>query len=176
MKLIDRAILYISDLALMILSIALIVIPFGVVSDEDLERIADNINGNYYIAVVGVVIFLITVKPILFSGGKKRIKEIISPMQGGDLRISDEAVRGIAESAVSRFNGIRDQKVDVKFNEAGIVLTVNGAATPDVNIPTMTEEIQKSVIETVENSTGMNVEKVNMEITRFSAGTPRAVR
>ncbi|MDO5707751.1 MAG: alkaline shock response membrane anchor protein AmaP [Andreesenia angusta] len=175
MKLIDKTILYISTIILLLISIGLMALPFDILSDSEYKYFAENINGNYFLLLIGAIIFIICIKPILFSR-KKRQRECTTPLVGGDLKISDEAIKGIAESAVSKFNGIREYDVEVKFVETGINIFINGTATPGVHIPTMADQIQNAVIETVENSTGMNIKNVNIKISKFLSGNLRASR
>ncbi len=176
MKVLDEIIKYLCTLAVLILSIALIILPFMSYGNRDILYFYSMIEKNYLLTVVGVIVFLLCAKALVFGSRKTRTREIISEMRGGDLRITDEAIRGIAESAVVRFMGIREHKIDVKFLENRMVLNIDGAVTHDVNIPEITEQIQDAVTETVESSTGMNVDKVNVKISRFSSSSVRTVR
>lgn len=176
MKLLDKIILYFCDISLFIISLIIIVIPFDLINDNQIIYLLKNIRGNYYITIFGIVLLLITIKPIFYRKKEKRNNEVTMIMNNGDLKISDEAIRGIAESVVLRFHGIKDQKVNVKVKDSKIFIRINGSVIHDINIPSITEEIQKAVIESIENSTGMCVEKVNVEIDKFSMGIPRAKR
>lgn len=176
MKVIDEIIKYLCTLAILIISIALIVIPFMNYADRDILGFYSMIEKNYLLTVIGVIVFLLCAKALVFGSRKAASREIISEMRGGDLRITDEAIKGIADSAVYGFMGIREHKTDVRFLENKMILNIDGAVTHDVNIPEITEQIQDAVTETVENSTGMNVDKVNVKISRFSSSSVRTVR
>ncbi|KNF07400.1 protein of unknown function DUF322 [Gottschalkia purinilytica] len=168
MKIIDRMILTLYTFCLAIISVIFILIPFNVVEELSPNKIKTYVSimtGNYLYSLIGIVFLLVSLK-LLFSGVRKgdKSKHIMTVMNFGELRISSQAIEGLAHNVISKIIGIRECKIDVFFNNNSISIIIKGQVTPDVNIPEVTAEIQSKVKEHVEQSTGLEVGNVNLEV------------
>ena len=155
-------------------SVIFVFLPFNTISIFSLKSITeyDNIiNGNYTYSIIGVILFMLSMIS-LFSGLKpnlNRSNHIVTYMNFGDLRISDEAIKGLAHNVISKIVGIRDSKIVVDFIEGYVTILIKGQVSPDTNIPEVAKEIQDKVKETIENNTGIEVKQVNVEVVAISS-------
>lgn len=176
MKLLDKAVLYLSTFIVFLLSLIMVIVPFIKIDSGVWLNMKNQVYGNYTLAIAGGLVLLLTARTIVSSNRRRPDKEIVSSMSGGDLRITDEAIRGIAENAINKFRGIREHKINVVFEENNMILNIEGAVTQDINIPQIAEEIQDSVTDIIRSSTGMDVGRVNVKISRFSNNSNVTVR
>lgn len=176
MKILDKLISKIAVLFLIIVASIFILLPFDgikILSLNNITRVINTTRGNYLYSIGGVIIFILSIKS-LFSGitkGSNRQNHIVTPMNFGDLRISDEAIEGLTQNVISRIVGIRSSKITVDFSEGYIFIEIKGQVAPEVNIPSITDEIQNAVKDTVEAHTGIQVSRVNVDILSISSPT-----
>ena len=174
MKILDKLVSKIAVLFLVCVSVIFILLPFNIIGAFSSNRIMNLVNiikGNYLYSVLGFLVLILALKS-LFSGlfsASKRQNHIVTHMNFGDLKISDEAIEGITESTLSKIVGIRSSRIVVGFNEGYIVLKINGQVAPDVDIPKVTDEIQTKVKDTIEINTGIPVSQVNVYILSISS-------
>ncbi|AFS78391.1 hypothetical protein DUF322 [Gottschalkia acidurici 9a] len=157
-----------------VVSVIFIFLPFNTMSTLSFKSISEYvniINGNYLYSILGVILFMLSMIS-LFSGVKtnsNRSSHIVTYMNFGDLRISDEAIKGLTHNIISKIIGIRDSKIIVNFIEGYVIILIKGQVSPDINIPEVAKEIQDKVKETIENNTGIEVKEVNVEVVAISS-------
>lgn len=174
MKAIDKFIMILCTVFVLLISIAMIALPFKTFSSAEAAGYAQRLSGNYIVTLLGAVILAAALKALVFRSAAES-SGIVSNMKNGDLKISDTAIIGIVNNSLKSFPGVRESQVKVGFSNEVIELNVKGEVTPDVSIPSLAEEMQLAIKEDVENYTGVSVGKVNVEISNFSSGA-RAVR
>ena len=156
-----------------IVSIILIVLPFnnlGIFSISDIGEYMNIINNQYIYSLIGIILLLLSIKG-LFSGMRvmpKNPKHIITPMNFGNLIISEEAIKGLTYNVITKTVGIREPKIEVNFNELGLEIFIKGQVSPEINIPEMTRNVQVDVKETIQGNTGLEVSSVNIEVSSIS--------
>lgn len=176
MKTLDKLISKIALLFSGVLAIILILLPFSSIkflSTNNITRFINLAKGDYIYSVVALLMLLLFVKA-LFSGitkGANRKNHIITPMNFGDLKISDEAIEGLTQNVISKIAGIRSSKIIVDFQDGYICIQIKGQVAPEVNIPSITVDIQNGVKETIESHTGIQVSRVNVDILSISSPT-----
>lgn len=174
MKTLDKIVSKIAVLFLAIISIIFILLPFDIIKTLSLKNImnfAESIKGNYLYSVVGVIVLILSIKS-LFSGlmsNTKKQNNIVTHLNFGDLRISDEAIEGLTQNVITKIIGIRSSTIKVDFVDGFILLNIKGQVAPDVNIPEVTIEIQNQVKERIEAYTGIPVSQVNVDILSISS-------
>lgn len=174
MKILDKIVSKIAVLFLAIISIIFILLPFDIIKILSLKNImnfVESIKGNYLYSVVGVIVLILSIKS-LFSGlmgNTKKQNNIVTHLNFGDLRISDEAIEGLTQNVITKIIGIRSSTIKVDFVDGFILLKIKGQVAPDVNIPEVTMEIQNQVKETIESYTGIPVSQVNVDILSISS-------
>lgn len=174
MKILDALVSKIAILFLGFLGVILAFMPLNTIellSPDNLKNILDSTRGNYLYSLLGIFLFLLCLKALLsgllFKSDKKNY--VITHMNFGDLKISDEAIEGLTQSVISRIVGIRSSKIIVSFRENFVTINIRGQVSPDVNIPSVTSEIQNAVKDTVEAHTGITVNQINVDILSISS-------
>lgn len=174
MKILDKLVSKIAVLFLICVSVVFILLPFNIVeifSSKNIIGFINTIKGNYLYSLGGVIILILGLKSLLsgvFSRAGRQ-NHIVTHMNFGDLKISDEAIEGLTESTISKIVGIRSTKILVDFMEGYISIKIKGQVAPEVNIPEVTAEIQTSVKDTIEKHTGIPVSQVNVDILSISS-------
>lgn len=174
MKILDKLVSKIAVVFLICISVVFILMPFNIIenfSSNTIVGLVNSIKGNYLYTIGGVIILILGLKS-LFSGifsGRSRQNHIVTHMNFGDLKISDEAIEGLTESTISKIVGIRSTKILVDFMEGYISIKIKGQVAPEVNIPKVTAEIQTKVKDTIEQYTGIPVSQVNVDILSISS-------
>ena len=176
MKILDKLISKISTLFLVVVAAIFIILPFdvvGIFSLNNINRAINTIIGNYLYSIGGVIILILSIKSLFsrITKNSNRQNHIVTPMNFGDLRISDEAIEGLTQNVISRIVGIRSSKIAVDFSDGYIFIEIKGQVAPEVNIPSITDEIQNGVKDTVESHTGIQVSRVNVDILSISSAT-----
>ena len=174
MKILDALISKIAIIILGVLGVALAFIPLNtvnVLSSDYITGLLENMHGNYVYSLLGILIVLLCVKA-LFSGittKEDKKNYVVTPMNFGDLKISDEAIEGLVQNSISRIVGIRSSKITVRFIEDIVSINIKGQVSPDINIPAVTRDIQNTVKDTIESHTGISVNQVNVDILSISS-------
>lgn len=174
MKFLDKIISKIAVLFLALVSIVFILLPFDAInylSTNNIINFVQIIKSNYLYSIGAVVILIFSIKA-LFSelfNNRNRQNHILSHMNFGDLRISDEAIEGLTQNTISKIIGIRSSRIVVGFSDGYIILKIRGEVSPDINIPEVTNQIQNQVKDTIEKHTGIPVSQVNVDILSISS-------
>ncbi|WP_425448597.1 alkaline shock response membrane anchor protein AmaP [Dethiothermospora halolimnae] len=178
MKLFDRIILSLYTFCLALVSILIMIFPFklnlSISSIDNVTKFLENIKGNYWYTLVGLAFFLVSIK-FLISGAKKKpqMGYIVKHTKHGDLKISTETIKGLVNSVADKSNGISNIKTMIDLMDDGVSIKIKGAVTPDVNIPEITEGLQGEIKGYIEESTGINVTDVMINIDNIT--TPMRV-
>ena len=174
MHILDKIVSKIAILFLVIVAIIFIFLPFDIIRILSLNNIMNftkSVKGNYLYSISGVIVLIFSMKS-LFSGfisSSKGQNHIVTHMNFGDLKISDEAIEGLAQNVINKIIGIRSSTIKVDFVDGFILLELKGQVAPDVNIPKVTVEIQNQVKDTIEEHTGIPVSQVNVDILSISS-------
>lgn len=174
MKILDKVVSKIAVLFLAVTAIIFILLPFDIIKILSLKSIMNflgSVKDNYIYALIGLIVLVLSIKSLL-SGimtNTERQNNIVTHMNFGDLRISDEAIEGLTQNVISKIIGIRSSNIKVDFVDGFIILRIKGQVSPDVNIPDVTVDIQNQVKETIEGYTGIPVSQVNVDILSISS-------
>ncbi|WP_127567117.1 alkaline shock response membrane anchor protein AmaP [Paenibacillus xylaniclasticus] len=114
--------------------------------------------------IFAVVMFLISLRLFFISvkrsGGSAQ--SIDQRNELGEVRISMETVENLALKAASKQRGLKDLRARIKVSEAGLDIVIRTVVDGDTPIPTLTEEIQRSVKSHIEEITGIPVASVSV--------------
>ena len=174
MKILDKLVSKIAVLSIALLAIIFILLPFNIIEILSLDNIMNfvkSVKSNYIYSVVGLLVLLISIKT-LFSGimgSSHRQNNVVTHMNFGDLKISDEAIEGLTQNIISKNVGIRNSEIIVSFLEGYISLQIKGQVAPEIDIPQMTADIQEKIKESIEKYTGIPVSQVNIDILSISS-------
>lgn len=166
MSILDRIILTVYMLLMVVVSLFLIVIPFGLIPSNVVGMAVDMVSSNWYYLLVGLVLLVVSIKLLLsgVSSGKKTRGGVIKASEFGEIRISMETFESLGMKVVKQISGVRDAKVRVDIGEAGLIVFVRLLVLPDVNIPKTMSDVQGSIKSYIESITEVLVKEVKVEI------------
>lgn len=168
MNLVFRILLTIYAFFLMIISfIAASITVKPAVFDRIYRYLAEDVlldRNSRLIMFVITLIFLILSIMFLFSGFKsnKDKKAVTKYTNIGEIKISLNSIESIALSASRKLMGVRETKASVTKQMEGVSIIIKAVIMNDVNIPSLSEDIQVKVKTSVEETTGILVQDVKV--------------
>jgi len=165
-KVVDKLLLFLYSIVIGCLSVFLLSIGFGWISRDllndlvgDLYRI-DSIQITF--AVVGVILFILSLRFFIVSlyRGSSSAPSIDQRTDFGDIRISLETIENLTLKAASRQRGVKDLRARIRATDAGLDIVIRAVVDGESSIPVLTEEIQRTVKEHVEEIAGIPVTNV----------------
>ncbi len=91
----------------------------------------------------------------------------------GQVRVSLTAIEALAEKIVAAVPGIKEVKAKVVSSPQGIALHLKLSTASDINIPAVSEDIQREVKDGIYNVIGLAVSEVRVAVESFIAAKPR---
>lgn len=182
MSVIDRILLTLCSICLAILSIIMVIFPFGWLDfllTNNMNRVLGIIKGNYIYSAVGLAFLLASIKLIILGlkGKKDQTKTtyLVQRSDYGEINISSNTIVGLTESVSNKFSGIRNIKTKVDILEGQLYIDLKGEVSPEIDITQTTKELQNKVKEHVEKCTGVNVNEIRVVISNVT-GPVRSVK
>ncbi|MBB6635525.1 alkaline shock response membrane anchor protein AmaP [Cohnella thailandensis] len=170
-KVMDRLLLFVYSLAVGAASVFAIVMAAGGFDADWLKNAVDDIIGEdalvqTLVIAIGVVLLLLSLRIFIVSfkrsGGQA--PSINQRTEHGDIRISVDTVENLALKAASRTRGVKDLKARVRAADSGLQIMIRAFVDGDTPIPALSEEMQKTVSELVQETTGIPVSEVSVYI------------
>lgn len=165
-KVVDKLLLFLFSIVIGCLSIFLLCVGFGMISYdlandlvEELYR-RDSIQITF--TIVSIILFILSLRFLILSlkRGSASAPSIDQRTDFGDIRISLETIENLALKAASRQKGVKDLRVRIRATDAGIEIVIRAVVDGESSIPVLTEEIQRTVKEHVEDIAGIPVTNV----------------
>jgi uncharacterized alkaline shock family protein YloU len=123
------------------------------------------------VAAIALLLLLVSVFFLLYRT-KRRQREpqaVTHKMENGDVKITYETLEQLAERAAAKIRGVQNLKTRVRVQEGGaLVIGVRFSVEADLDIPKTTAELQESVKQYVEGTTGLSVEQVTVYVTELA--------
>jgi uncharacterized alkaline shock family protein YloU len=166
MNMVNRLLLAICMIVLMLISIILILMPFGIIPSELVNSLIIGISSNYIYAISGAVLLVISLN-LLLSGAlsKKRSNVgIVKTSELGEIKISMDTFVSLSLAAIKQLRGVRDVKVRISIVDYNLMIWVSLSVLPDINIPGIVNEVQGRIKSYVENITEVNVQEVRVSV------------
>lgn len=167
----DRLLLFIYSLAIVVASAFVVAVALGAFSMEWLTEVVDQTTGDYRplqigVIVVAAVLILISLRFLVLSVGRLNAAAptINQRTEHGDIQISIETVENLALKAASRSKGVKDLRARVRVAEAGLHITIRAFVDGEGSIPTLSEDMQRTVSQQIEETTGIPVSDVTVYI------------
>lgn len=138
-------------------------------ADNMIYYLNSSIRGNYYPSVLIIILSLIFLLPaivcIIFVFKTKKDKKAVSKYTNmGEVKISFTTLEDIVLNTARQFNEIRNITTSITKSKDDIGVTIKAVVLPEVCIPALSEQIQLSVKNAVEDNTGIIVEGVRVHI------------
>jgi uncharacterized alkaline shock family protein YloU len=119
------------------------------------------------VVAVAIILFLASLRFLVVSvrpASGSSSPSINQKTDFGDIRISIETVENLALKAASRTRGVKDLRARVRVAESGLQILIRAFVDGDASIPSLSEEMQRTVSEQIEEYTGIPVAEVSVYI------------
>ncbi|MFF2482055.1 alkaline shock response membrane anchor protein AmaP [Paenibacillus sp. NPDC058071] len=165
-RIVDKLLLFIYSIAIGALSVFIASIGFKWIPLKGLNDMASQLYSSQPIQitaiVVGILLFLISLRFFILSmqRGGASAPSIDQRTDYGDIRISIETIENLALKAASKHKGVKDLRARVRATDAGLDIVLRAVVDGEGSIPTLTEDIQRSVKGHIEEIAGIPVMNV----------------
>lgn len=166
MKLLDRFFLTLYSILIGIFALLLMFVPFSHWAYHWTSYLVDLLHTNWQNTLIPVLFFIISVK-LLVSGikyNKVKQRSMIRHTAYGEIKISMEAIEGMAKKAASTVTGLRNIKAIAHQVDDGLLIMVTALVLSDVNIPESTAKLQQNIKEYIEEYTGVLVKEIKVHV------------
>ncbi|GAB6099031.1 hypothetical protein JCM16358_09100 [Halanaerocella petrolearia] len=122
------------------------------------------------LGIGGFILFLISLRILqLFLPKKRRAKQtIVSQGQLGTIKISLAAIENLVKEIVSKEEEVEDIQSQVDVTEEGVNILLNLSIISRANVSEIAEHLQEEIKEQVKDSTGAEVEEIEILINEVS--------
>jgi uncharacterized alkaline shock family protein YloU len=114
--------------------------------------------------VIGLVLLIVALRFFFYHLGAKRVDFVMLDGEHGNIRISFETIRQLANRTGKSVRGVHEFDTRVKETSNGVMLLVRLRVLPDIDLSAMASEVQGSVKTYVEHTTGVRVDRVVVHI------------
>jgi len=167
-RVVDKLFLFLYSLLITLVSVVLFCVGFEWVGKslaiDTLNAIYSSSTIRLTIIIVSAVVFLISLRFLFISLSRsgQNVQSIDQRTEFGDVRISLETMENLALKAASKYKGIKDTRVRVNTTDTGMDIVLRVVVDGEAFIPQLTEEVQKSVKQYIEEITGIPVVNVSV--------------
>lgn len=170
-KMMDRLLLFLYSIAVGAAAIVAITVAAGSFAQSFLNQFIQEATGSSRAvqgAVIGAAAVILLVSLRFFVVSVRRTgasaPSINQRTEHGDIRISVETVENLALKAASRTRGVKDLKARVRVAESGLEILIRAFIDGEGSIPALSEDMQRTVSQQVEDATGIPVSEVSVYI------------
>ena len=168
----------------MVVAVVLLLLGGGVIGSETLKAVSGPQWSDAFI-IAGAVVIVIGIVAFVLAFSKHGQAEIASasssgahmpsrntqangfvtiPANSGDIRVSFETIKSLAERASSKVEELKTTAISVGKKEDNLYLTLDVAAAPDTNIPAVAERLQKEVKDYIEGVISFGIEEIDVNV------------
>lgn len=164
----DRLFIFLYSIIAAVSAFVMLFLSFHWIRDSLARELVYQIQNTAWVQITTVIIsifvLLYSIRLLYLSirSSKSSNSAIDQKTDFGDLSISIETVENLALKAASRVKGGKDVKARVLVTEAGLELKLRTIIDGDTPIPQLTEEMQSTVKEQIEEITGIPVAFVSV--------------
>lgn len=169
-KVADKVLLFVFSIAVLILSGIGLMAALEWIAREYADSFVDAMYMlgavKYASAAVCAVLLLLSIRFLYVSlrRSRERVGSIDQRTEFGDIRISLETVENLALKAANRHRGVKDLRARVRVDDSGLDIQLRSVVDGETSIQMLTEDIQRSVKEYVEEITGIPVAMVTVYV------------
>jgi uncharacterized alkaline shock family protein YloU len=177
-KILDRLLLFIYTLITLIASVVLLAAAFAWVPEERatsaVQQLYHDMPTAYTAIAIGLLVLVISLRflYVTLRRGRAQAPSIDQRTDFGDIRISLDTVENLSLKAASRSRGVKDVKARVRVSPAGIEIDIRALVDGESSIPELSEDMQRSVKELVEEITGIPVATVTVFVANIVQAAP----
>lgn len=166
----DRILIGIMSLGYLITSIFLFGVAIGWTSPLALiQNYLLNMINNWLLGASGLILFFLSLTLFLSVFRTKPVKDaIVHETSLGIIRLTLPALENLVIKSAKSVYGIREVKTQIKAQLDSVSIHLKVQVLPDLNIPQITEELQKKVKEYLVKTTGINVDNVKVTVNKIT--------
>ncbi len=180
----NKFMMFLLGVVAVVVALAMLLLGSGVISQEAVDALS---GPQWYMTemIIGAVIIVIGAVALImaFSGqarpasassaGSRRAgasgEFITIPANSGDIRVSFETIKSLAERASSTVEEIKTANITVGKKEDNLYLALDVAAAPDTNIPEAVERLQKAVKDYIESTISLSIGDINVHVSGINS-------
>jgi uncharacterized alkaline shock family protein YloU len=176
MKIFYRVLLAVDAVILSGLSI---IIMISVLKNEFFLNLSEYITKNLFkgnftefsIFIIAFIFFCVNLS-FLLSGFRtsKEKRAIAKQTNFGEIKISLNTIENIVLLTSKKVNSIRDTKVRVDRKNDGVKVYIKAVVVPEIDIPLLAEDLQNKVKKSVEESTSIIVNDIEIVVENIYTG------
>jgi len=166
---IDSILLSIYTLFLTLLSTGVILLSLRLISLDLIWTGISHISGQWEAGLVGAVFLMISIR-LLLAGIRSHLVNdtIVHHNDMGDIHISLGAIKNLVEKTARHTRGVRDVKVSAQRDGQGLKVSLKVVVSPEVNVPSVSAEMQKRIHEYIKNTVGVELTDVKIFVENIS--------
>lgn len=100
-------------------------------------------------------------------------RSIVHEQNLGQVRVALPAVEALAEKVVSSAQDVKEVRARVEAVPQGVSINLQLVVLPDVNIPSLSSDIQQQVKDNIYNVVGITVHEVRVAVDKFHISKTR---
>jgi len=131
---------------------------------------------NVVTIVIGVVLVIIALRFFFYRLRAREAQYVVLDGLHGQIRISYETIRQLANRSAKSIRGVQEFDTRVRSLPTGIALMMRVRVLPDVELAQMSADIQSSVKAYIEQTTGVHVEQVVVNVTELAGNVSKTAK
>ncbi|MEW9699131.1 alkaline shock response membrane anchor protein AmaP [Paenibacillus sp. SI8] len=177
-KIVDRLLLLLYSLIVFVASIIVLCTASSWIPKAQADLTLNNFymdkNYAYPAIVISLIVLLISIRFLFIALRRSRSQapSIDQRTDFGDIRISMETVENLSLKAAGRTKGVKDLRARVKVNQSGLEITIRTVVDGETSIPELTEDMQSTVKNYIEEITGIPVANVTVFVANIVQSAP----
>jgi len=165
MKIIQNIFSFLIALILIVLTITLSLYSFGLLSANFIPNLISGTYNSWQAGVVYLIFLMMSLYVIYpyFTDKKFKSTRLLSS-ESGDITITISALSNLIKDRVKEKERFDDIKIKLEEQEEGLKIILSGKLTVPGNLPAISENIQQDLKSYIKQTTGIQVEKVQIRI------------
>lgn len=165
MKIIKNIFSFIIALLVIVLTITLSIYSLGLMSADYLPDLLRTTYNSWELAAVYLVVFIMSVFLLYpyFMETKMQSTNLLKS-ESGDITITIAALSNLIKDRIREREKFEDIKIKLDESEKGLKIILSGKLTVPGDLPAVSENIQKDLKNYINQTTGIQVAKVQIQI------------
>lgn len=170
MGIFDRVILTLYAISLTFISFMIMLVALGWDVPFDYIRTSlANPGGRWSVGLLATAFFVVSLRLLYYAFRRRHPSQtVVHETALGEVRIALDAIENLVRRAARQVTGVREVKASVTSNPAGIAVGLRATVSPEVNIPSVSDEIQNTIKNYVRNVVGIGVAEVKIYVENIS--------
>lgn len=167
MQIVDRIVVFLFTVIIIVLSLATMGLALNLFNLDYLFSFINNLEGNLQAGIVALLFFLVSVRILyylIFFKREKVSQTVIAENELGFVKITLDSINRLVKDIVLQEEGIVNIKSKVNERENGVDVFLDLGVISGENISELTKKLQTSVKKEVTESTGAEINKVEILI------------